>query len=180
MARSLKEGREYRLYESLPDGEFLQAAWRLDAADFEPMESGINRKAYEAIPGTNWDKYPYSVILVLGCGPERQGEAISPQSRMRALYAVQLYKKGLAPFLVVSGGRVHPFKTSYSEAFEMKKYMMENCGIPEEAIIADPPRPSHRGCGYSPDGKSRRGYPRYHPRPNPDKRTGRFDRLPPP
>ena len=117
---------------------WLDANDRFEAADFEPMENGINAKAYKAIGKTHWDQYPYSVILVLGCGPERDGEAISPQSRLRAWYAAQLYKEGKAPFIMVSGGRVHPFKTPYSEAEEMKQYLMDVCGIPEEAIIAEP------------------------------------------
>ena len=117
---------------------WLDANGRFEAADYEPMESGINQKAYKAIGKTRWADYPYSVILVLGCGPEREGEAISAQSRLRAWYGAQLFKEGKAPFIVVSGGRVHPFKTPYSEAAEMKKYLLEVCGIPEEAIIAEP------------------------------------------
>ena len=117
---------------------WLDANGRFEAADFEPLEAGINQKAYRAIGKTRWAQYPYSVILVLGCGPEREGEAISAQSRLRAWYGAQLYKEGKAPFIVVSGGRVHPFKTPYSEAAEMKQYLMEVCGIPEQAIIAEP------------------------------------------
>lgn len=117
---------------------WLDANGRFEAADFEPMESGINAKAYKAIRRTRWADYPYSVILVLGCGPEREGEAISAQSRLRAWYGAKLYKEGKAPFIVASGGRVHPFKTPYSEAEEMKQYLMDVCGVPEEAIIAEP------------------------------------------
>lgn len=117
---------------------WLDANGRFEAADFEPMESGINQKSYKAIGKTRWADYPYSVILVLGCGPEREGEAISAQSRLRAWYGAKLFKEGKAPFIVVSGGRVHPFKTPYSEAEEMKQYLMDVCGIPEEAIIAEP------------------------------------------
>lgn len=117
---------------------WLDANGRFEAADFESLEAGINQKAYRAIGKTRWAQYPYSVILVLGCGPEREGEAISAQSRLRAWYGAKLYKEGKAPFIVVSGGRVHPFKTPYSEAAEMKQYLMEVCGIPEQAIIAEP------------------------------------------
>ena len=117
---------------------WLDANDRFEAADFEPLENGINANAYQALGKTRWEQYPYSVILVLGCGPEREGEAISPQSRLRAKYAAQLYQEGKAPFIMVSGGRVHPFKTPYSEAQEMKQYLMGVCGIPEEAIIAEP------------------------------------------
>jgi hypothetical protein len=48
------------------------------------------------------------------------------------------YKKGLAPFVIVSGGHVHPFQTAFCEAIEMKKYLMEMCSVPEEAIIIEP------------------------------------------
>ena len=118
--------------------DWLDANGRSEAADFEPMEGGINKAAYEALPSVRWENYPYSVILVLGCGPEKVGEPISAQSRMRARYAALLYKEGKAPVVVVSGGRVHPFKTPYSEAEEMKRYLMETWGIPEAAIIAEP------------------------------------------
>ena len=117
---------------------WLDANGRWEAADYEPLEEGLNRLIPESVRNTRWEEYPYSVILVLGCGPERVQEAISPQGRLRARYAANLYKQGKAPFLVVSGGRVHPFKTPYSEADQMKKYLMEYCGIPESAIIAEP------------------------------------------
>ena len=42
------------------------------------------------------------------------------------------------PFIIVSGGRVHPFKTQYIEAVEMKHYMIDVLGIPTSAIIIDP------------------------------------------
>lgn len=212
IAKALRKSGQYCIYEILPDGEFLKAAWlqdikamnrivdvyafgakpryhridsidldledkeyieevqrdvtttvlafankkafysvalysalawldvngRDEAADFEPMAQGINQQAYAAIPGISWNNYPYSAILVLGCGPEKDGEPISPQSRMRAQYAAKLYWDGKAPLIVVSGGRVHPFKTKFSEAYEMKKYLMEDWGVPEQAIVAEP------------------------------------------
>src|SRR5665647_1789454 len=48
------------------------------------------------------------------------------------------YKKGLAPFIVVSGGFVHPFQTSYCEAFELKQYLIDQLGIPDSVIIMEP------------------------------------------
>ena len=117
---------------------YIDISDRYEAVDFEPMEEGINKSAYEAVARTDWNKYPYTVILILGQGPEREGEAISPGSRLRARYAAELYRQGKAPFLVTSGGRVHPYKTPFSEADQMKRYLVENCGIPEEAVIAEP------------------------------------------
>ena len=33
---------------------------------------------------------------------------------------------------------MHPYKTTFNEAVEMKKYMIEQLSIPESAIIAEP------------------------------------------
>ena len=38
----------------------------------------------------------------------------------------------------MSGGHVHPDRTPYSEAIEMRKYLIAELKIPPEAIIAEP------------------------------------------
>lgn len=53
------------------------------------------------------------------------------------LAAVQ-YNKGVAPIVVVSGGKVHPYKTTWCEALEMKKFLIEKLNIPENAIVIEP------------------------------------------
>lgn len=117
---------------------YLDANDRYEATDFEPMATGINAKAYAKVRSTKWEKYPYSAILVLGAGPNDEGQALNPKGRVRCAYAAGLYLQGQAPFLILSGGRAHPAMTPYSEAEEMKRYLMEVFGIPEEAIIAEP------------------------------------------
>ncbi len=52
--------------------------------------------------------------------------------------AVKRYRQGLAPLLLVSGGAVHPKRTPYNEALEMKKELMNVYGIPARAIIVEP------------------------------------------
>ncbi|MDO4163263.1 MAG: YdcF family protein [Bacteroides sp.] len=111
---------------------------RLQAADFEPMAETVNQSSYAQVGVTRWQDYPYSAILVLGAGPEDPRVSISPSGKMRTAYAALLYRDGLAPFIIVSGGRVHPYHTPYSEAYEMKKYLMEMWQIPEKAIIMEP------------------------------------------
>ena len=110
--------------------------YRNEAARFEPLDS-TNAKAYLRIPHTDWKKYPYSLIMIPGEGPEND-QSISPMGKYRCILGAEQYKKGMAPFIVVSGGFVHPFQTPYCEAFEMKQYLMENLGIPESAIIMEP------------------------------------------
>jgi hypothetical protein len=111
---------------------------RNEAARYEPLERGMNKKAVESIPNIQWASFPYSLILVPGQGPEQEGLAIDPISINRCRLAAERYQKGLAPLIVVSGGHVHPNKTPYSEAVEMKKYMVQELMIPENAILIEP------------------------------------------
>ena len=111
---------------------------RDEPARHEPLEKGVNKSAYDRIAKTDFDKYPHSSVLVLGSGPEIATVAISPMSKMRCDIAAKKFKDGLAPFIITSGGYVTPFRGPYCEALEMKKYLMEKHGIPENAIIADP------------------------------------------
>ncbi|MBK1441392.1 YdcF family protein [Parapedobacter sp. ISTM3] len=116
----------------------LEVNERWDAAQLEPLIALENKKAFEAIKTTNFDNYPYPLLLTLGAGPAVYHQPISPGGMLRARMAARSYFEGLAPFIVVSGGRVHPYKTPYIEAVEMKKYLMETLSVPEEAILIEP------------------------------------------
>jgi vancomycin permeability regulator SanA len=109
---------------------------RDEAIRYEPL-SGLNKKAYDQIQKTNFKRYPYSVILTLGEGPENN-VPISPNNKYRCQTAADCYRRQQAPFIIVSGGHVHPFQTTYCEAIEMKKYLMDHFNIPERAIIVEP------------------------------------------
>ena len=117
---------------------FLEMNEREQAADFEPMEKGENRLAFERMKTLKWGNYKYTVMLVPGAGPDDPAMPFSAEGMLRCRLAAIEYKNGLAPFIVVSGGKVHPYKTKYCEATEMKKYLMEKLGIPENAILIDP------------------------------------------
>ena len=111
---------------------------RDEAARYEPLDQGMNKSAVESIPGIPWSSYPYSLILVPGQGPEKEGLAIDPAGIQRCRLAAERYQKRLAPLIVVSGGHVHPNKTPFSEAVEMKKYMVAELRVPENAILVEP------------------------------------------
>ncbi len=108
------------------------------AADYEPMESGCNKLAYDRIKTVKWADFKYSLILVPGEGPEVYDQQISPIGMLRCRGAANRWKVGIAPFIMVSGGKVHPFKTKYSEAEEMKRFLIETMHVPENAIIMEP------------------------------------------
>lgn len=117
---------------------FMEMNEREQAADFEPMAKGENRLAVQKIKTVKWDQFKYSVILIPGAGPDDPKMALSAEGMLRCRLAALLYKQGLAPFIVSSGGKVHPYKTPFCEATEQKKYLIEKLGIPASAIIIDP------------------------------------------
>jgi len=117
---------------------YLEINEREQAADYEPMTETVNKAAYKRIKTIKWASYPYSVILVPGAGPEDPKTPLSAEGMLRCRLAAVQYKKGAAPFVVVSGGKVHPYKTTWCEAVEMKKFLIEKLNIPENAIIVEP------------------------------------------
>lgn len=117
---------------------FIEVNEREQAADFEPMVAGENKAAYSRVKTIKWNAYEYSLIMIPGAGPDEPAVPLSAEGMVRCRLAALQYKKGLAPFIVTSGGKVHPYKTKYCEATEMKKYLVEKLGVPASAIIIEP------------------------------------------
>jgi hypothetical protein len=111
---------------------------RDEPARFEPLGTGENKAALLAVKTINWSKYTYATIVVPGEGPDITTVALDPIGRMRCDLAASRYQKGLAPFIILSGGYCHPFHTPYAEAFIMKKYLVTKHRIPGKAIIIEP------------------------------------------
>jgi len=118
--------------------QLLELNHRDEAGRFEPMEKSVNESALRAIPSTHWDDYAFSVIVVPGEGPEDRNVPLAEVGRKRTELAAQAYHAGKAPFILVSGGFVHPSQTRFSEAMEMKKALLRDYRVPEEAILVDP------------------------------------------
>ena len=118
--------------------EVLFLNHRDEAGRFEPMEYGENAAALAHMKSVDWSRYPYSAIVVLGSGNDRPGVRLSAFGKLRDEVAAKRYREGKAPFVLVSGGYVHPARTEYAEAIEMKKDLMSRFGIPAEAILIDP------------------------------------------
>ncbi|OCX53523.1 hypothetical protein BEL04_04275 [Mucilaginibacter sp. PPCGB 2223] len=117
---------------------FLDINERTDAANDEPMAETVNKAAVEKARTVDWNKYRYSVILVPGAGPGESGMALSAEGMLRCRLGANRYFEGLAPFVMTSGGKVHPFKTKFCEADEMKKYLVESLHVPASAVIVEP------------------------------------------
>ncbi len=111
---------------------------RDEAVVYEPLGDGENRAAYEKIKSIDWGKYPYSVMVVLGFGPDTYDFPLNPGAKIRMRTAAEKFKEGVAPFIVVTGGKVYPYKTRNVEAYHMKQYLMKNFDIPEDQIIIEP------------------------------------------
>ncbi len=116
----------------------LDANRRDEAARFEPLHQGENAAAVRRVAQVRWAAHPYAAIVVPGAGPDRPDVALDPWAKMRLELAVARFRAGLAPFLIVSGGYVHPNQTPFNEALEMKRALVRDFGVAPEAIIIDP------------------------------------------
>lgn len=102
------------------------------------LDSADNANAVSVLHNTDWAKYKYSAILIPGLGPEIAGVQLAAGGRARLRIAVKRYLAGEAPVIVVSGGTVHPAHTEFDEAVEMKRALVEDFGIPSDAVIIEP------------------------------------------
>ena len=77
------------------------------------------------------------IIIVLGRGIKEDG-SLPPDPRSRVEKAVELYQKGVAPLIIMSGAWTYHFaiQPKWSEATAMKKYAIE-LGVPAAAIIEE-------------------------------------------
>ncbi|MBO9729923.1 MAG: YdcF family protein [Chitinophaga sp.] len=116
--------------------DLLTLNHRDEAGRYEPL-SVTNGDVYAQIKKTDWTKYTYSAMLILGASPVGK-EMLSDAGKGRCRTGAELFQKGLVPFVIVSGGHVRPVGTSYSEGVEMKKYLVNELKIPANAVLVDP------------------------------------------
>jgi uncharacterized SAM-binding protein YcdF (DUF218 family) len=116
----------------------LEINGRDEATRYEPLYGGPNAAPFAQSRTINWNAYKYSAILVPGSGPGKAGRSIDSMGIYRCGLAAEQYRKSAAPFIIVSGGHVHPYKTPFCEAIEMKKYLVSKLGVPDSAVIIEP------------------------------------------
>jgi hypothetical protein len=118
--------------------KLLEVNRRDEAGRYEPLEEGENKACLQDMKNIRWGDYSYSFILVLGSGPPDSATKLSRIGAKRADQAAQLFLEHKAPIIILSGGHVHPMRTPFNEAIEMKKYVMEKFNIPEKSILIEP------------------------------------------
>jgi len=118
--------------------ELLELNHRDEAGRLEPMETGANQAALKAVAEVNWKQFPFAAIVVPGAGASDYTTPLSDNARNRCALAADAYHAGKAPVLIVSGGFVHPSQARFSETLEMKKALIADFGVPEQAIFVDP------------------------------------------
>lgn len=111
---------------------------RLDAIAFEPISGGPNADAFQHARTLDWSRYPYTAIIVLGAGPEDSLMPLSARGKLHIKVAAQRYFDGQAPFIILSGGAVHPRDTRHVEAVEMRRALIERYNVPTHAIVIEP------------------------------------------
>lgn len=111
---------------------------RTEAAPFRPLLGGGNAPAVATAKTMVWQDHSYPALLVFGHGPEDGQSRTGVMGHIRMGIAAAMFKRGVAPFIVVSGGNVHPNRTAFNEAVEMKRLLIEQHGIPADRILIEP------------------------------------------
>ncbi|WP_158962545.1 YdcF family protein [Myroides fluvii] len=116
----------------------MYANHRDEGVRYEPLDEKYNATAQAYAQEVNFKEYPYNTLIVLGDGPTNYRDPLSALGKLNLEIAVAQYKQKKAPFIIVSGGHVHPNRTATCEAIVMKDELMRIYGIPEKAIIVEP------------------------------------------
>jgi len=120
----------------------LDINWRDEAGRLEPLHVGENAAAYKRVATVRWSDYTYTVALVPGAGlsdqMEHESHPLNPMGKEIIEIAARRYVDRKVAFIIVSGGYVHPKYTRFSEAVEMKRSLIRDFKVPEDAIIIDP------------------------------------------
>ena len=117
--------------------QLMKANRRDDAVRQLRLQEKENAPAYQRLARIDWGDYPYIAILAPGHSPEVAYEPLNPNAKLRIRKAMELFEAGEAPVIVVSGGSLRPAGTVFTEAVEMKHYIMSEYGVPEDAILID-------------------------------------------
>lgn len=109
--------------------------------DFVPKD--INKATFAKIDEMRakgeLGKTPYDAIIVPGYTPlnATKPTPLTDKAKERLKTAAEDFKAGKAPFIVVSGGSVHPERSRVNEAMVMREYLINELKIPADRIIVE-------------------------------------------
>lgn len=84
------------------------------------------------LPLRNTEQAKFDTIIVLGT-PSKDDGTPTPEQRERVLEGVRLWKAGIAPVIIMTGGAAH---NQWTEAHSMALYA-EQQGVPASAVIEE-------------------------------------------
>lgn len=116
----------------------LEINRRDDAVRQLRLQESENAETFAYLAGVRWADYPYAAIVVPGWSPEIAEEPLNPGRKVALRTAAGLFRSGRAPILLVSGARLRPRGTQWTEAFEMKAYLVRDLGIPADRVLINP------------------------------------------
>lgn len=111
---------------------------RDDAVRQLRLQESENAATFAAAAAIRWADYPNATIVVPGWSPEIAYEPLNPGRKIALRTAATLFRAGRAPLIIVSGARLRPKGTEWTEAFEMKAYLVKDLGIPADRILINP------------------------------------------
>ncbi|MFN8671947.1 MAG: YdcF family protein [Candidatus Sericytochromatia bacterium] len=109
--------------------------------EFYPKD--INQKTFAKIKELRekgeLGKTPYDTIIVPGYTPlgAKNPTPLTDKAKERLKTAVEDFRSGKAPFILVSGGSVHPESTRVNEAKVMRDYLIKELKVPEDRILVE-------------------------------------------
>lgn len=118
--------------------DLLDANDRNDVLRFRKLWCEENKPALDRARRLDWSKYRFSAVVILGGGPDTYDDPLSPLGKLRIEMALSEYNKGISPFLIPTGGDVHPTHTNENEAGNMRRWLLEQYGVHEDEIVMEP------------------------------------------
>ena len=106
--------------------------WLVGSVIFLVLVSVAAVFVYCTIPSGNTKRSHFDTIIVLG-SPTNQNGTASPVGRARVLEGVREYQRGVAPTLIMTGGRAH---NQYVEEEAMADFAVAQ-GVPSGSIVRE-------------------------------------------
>ncbi|MGZ3364386.1 MAG: YdcF family protein [Caulobacteraceae bacterium] len=108
------------------------------AIAFDPLEAKDNAGALARARTLDWSRFRYTAIILPGIGPDDPATPVSPTGKLNVRLAAERFADGVAPFIIVTGGSVHPRGSRFTEAVEMRRALVERYGVPADCVVIEP------------------------------------------